>query len=114
MSACSNVHLDATEHEGQLVFLHAVKPGPANQSYGLQVAALAGVPPNVIKRAKLYLKTLESQQAAHGDGDNPQAQLALEVPDEEPDRLRESLESIDPDSLTPREALAALYDLKKL
>jgi DNA mismatch repair protein MutS len=114
LTACSNVHLDATEHEGQLVFLHAVKAGPANQSYGLQVAALAGVPPNVIKRARLYLKMLESQKVAHGHGDNPQAQLALEVLAEEPDRLRESLESIDPDSLTPREALAALYKLKDL
>ena len=112
LPACSNVHLDATEHEGQLVFLHAVKPGPANQSYGLQVAALAGVPPNVIKRAKTYLKALESQQTVNAD--HPQAQLALEVADEEPDRLRESVDSIDPDSLTPREALAALYKLKDL
>ena len=60
--ACTNVHLDATEHKGQLVFLHAVKPGPANQSYGLQVAALAGVPPIVIKRARTYLATLETHQ----------------------------------------------------
>ena len=112
LPACSNVHLDATEHKGQLVFLHAVKPGPANQSYGLQVAALAGVPPNVIKRAKVYLKTLESQQVAHGD--HPQTQLALEVVDEKPDLLRETVDSIDPDSLTPREALAALYKLKDL
>ena len=112
LPACSNVHLDATEHEGQLVFLHAVKPGPANQSYGLQVAALAGVPPNVIKRAKTYLKALESQQTVNAD--HPQAQLALEVADEEPDRLRESVDSIDPDSLTPRAALAALYKLKEL
>ena len=112
LPACRNVHLDATEHEGQLVFLHAVKPGPANQSYGLQVAALAGVPPNVIKRAKTYLKILESHRAEHGD--HPQAQLALEVADEEPDRLRETVDSIDPNSLTPREALEALYKLKKL
>jgi DNA mismatch repair protein MutS len=61
--ACANVHLDATEHKGQLVFLHAVKAGPANQSYGLQVAALAGVPPLVIRRARTYLAALESQPA---------------------------------------------------
>jgi len=71
--ACGNVHLDATEHKGQLVFLHSVRPGPANQSYGLQVASLAGVPGDVIRRAKRYLKTLESQQAAQAN--NPQTQL---------------------------------------
>ncbi len=74
--ACSNVHLDATEHKGQLVFLHAVKPGPANKSYGLQVAALAGVPPDVIKRAKKYLSLLEAQQTH----DHPQTQLPFSAP----------------------------------
>jgi len=108
---CDNVHLDATEHEGQLVFLHAVKPGPANQSYGLQVASLAGVPPTVIKRAKVYLKSLEAQRAEQND--NPQASLALEVRDEEPDVLREALDALNPDDLSPREALDALYRLKK-
>ena len=68
---CANVHLDATEHKGQLVFLHAVKPGPANRSYGLQVAALAGVPQVVVRRAKSYLATLEAQRNA----DSPQGQL---------------------------------------
>jgi DNA mismatch repair protein MutS len=109
---CDNVHLDATEHEGQLVFLHAVKPGPANQSYGLQVASLAGVPPTVIKRAKIYLKSLEAQRAEQND--NPQASLALEVIDEEPDVLREALDALNPDELSPREALDALYRLKNL
>ena len=109
---CDNVHLDATEHEGQLVFLHAVKPGPANQSYGLQVASLAGVPPTVIKRAKVYLKSLEAQRAEQND--NPQASLALEVIDEEPDVLREELDALNPDELSPREALEALYRLRDL
>ena len=109
---CDNVHLDATEHEGQLVFLHAVKPGPANQSYGLQVASLAGVPPTVIKRAKVYLKSLEAQRAEQND--NPQASLALEVIDEEPDVLREALDALNPDELSPREALDALYRLRDL
>ena len=108
---CDNVHLDATEHEGQLVFLHAVKPGPANQSYGLQVASLAGVPPTVIRRAKVYLKSLEAQRAEQND--NPQASLALEVIDAEPDLLREELDALNPDELSPREALDALYRLKK-
>ncbi|MGB5412036.1 MAG: DNA mismatch repair protein MutS [Woeseiaceae bacterium] len=114
LPACVNVHLDATEHSGQLVFLHAVKPGPANQSYGLQVAALAGVPPVVIKRAKAYLRVLESQQAANAS--NPQAQLPLTV--EEPaavdSALQDAVAELDPDSMTPREALDALYKLKDL
>ena len=114
LPACVNVHLDATEHGGQLVFLHAVKPGPANQSYGLQVAALAGVPPVVIKRAKAYLKVLESQQAANAN--NPQAQLPLTVeePAEIDTALQDALAELDPDSMTPREALDALYKLKDL
>jgi DNA mismatch repair protein MutS len=113
LPACGNVHLDATEHNGQLVFLHSVKPGPANQSYGLQVASLAGVPGDVIRRAKRYLKTLESQQAAQTN--NPQVQLDFSA--EEPaddNRIRDAVDALDPDSLSPREALEALYELKKL
>jgi len=108
---CTNVHLDASEHEGQLVFLHAVKPGPANQSYGLQVAALAGVPPQVIKRAKGFMATLESQQQHISE--SPQVQLPLSAPSED-DPLREQLQNIDPDSLSPKDALDTLYKLKKL
>ncbi len=110
---CCNVHLDATEHDGQLVFLHSVRPGPANQSYGLQVASLAGVPGDVIRRAKIYLKTLESHQAQHTQ--SPQGQLALHVetaPEDDP--LRDAIDALDPDSLSPREALGALYKLKDL
>ncbi|MDX1517674.1 MAG: DNA mismatch repair protein MutS [Woeseiaceae bacterium] len=110
--AADNVHLDATEHNGELVFLHAVKPGPANQSYGLQVAALAGVPPSVIARARTYLKSLESQQA-QGSGDHLQGQLPLQAPGGEPDALRDTLAELDPDAMTPRDALAALYELKQ-
>jgi len=113
LPACGNVHLDATEHNGQLVFLHSVRPGPANQSYGLQVASLAGVPGDVIRRARRYLKALESQQSAQAN--NPQTQLDFSV--EEPvtvDPLRDAIAALDPDSLSPREALEALYKLKKL
>ncbi|MDH3532772.1 MAG: DNA mismatch repair protein MutS, partial [Gammaproteobacteria bacterium] len=113
ISACRNVHLDATEHGGELVFLHAVKPGPANQSYGLQVAALAGVPQEVIRRARAYLRTLESLQAAHGD--SPQGQLDFAAQEPLPgDALHEAFDALDPDSLSPREALEALYRLKDL
>jgi DNA mismatch repair protein MutS len=108
---CANVHLDASDYEGQLVFLHAVKPGPANQSYGLQVAALAGVPPQVIERAKGFMATLESQP--QGVGESPQAQLPLSPPIED-DPLRDKLAEIDPDALSPREALDEIYKLKKL
>jgi len=108
---CSNVHLDATEHKGQLVFLHSVKPGPASRSYGLQVAALAGVPGKVIRRAKSYMATLQAQQSP----DSPQAQLELNVVDDNPENaLPDALDAIEPDELSPREALEKLYDLKKL
>jgi DNA mismatch repair protein MutS len=113
LPACANVHLDATEHKGQLVFLHAVKPGPANQSYGLQVAALAGVPGVVIRRAQAYLARLET----HPSGDHPQSQLPLGAPvvvAEPDDALGDALDALDPDSLSPREALDALYELRKL
>jgi DNA mismatch repair protein MutS len=109
--ACANVHLDATEHKGQLVFLHAVKAGPANQSYGLQVAALAGVPPLVIRRARTYLAALESQPAP----DSPQGSLPLSAAPEGPvNALQDALDAVDPDALTPKEALDLLYSLKKL
>jgi DNA mismatch repair protein MutS len=112
LPACANVHLDATEHNGKLVFLHSVREGPANQSYGLQVAALAGVPPEVIRRAGGYLRELEQDRAAPA---GPQAELPLFAPAEDaapalhPVLLR--LAEIDPDALTPREAQALLYEL---
>jgi DNA mismatch repair protein MutS len=112
LPSCRNVHLDATEHKGELVFLHAVKAGPANQSYGLQVAALAGVPKTVIRRAQSYLTTLETMRAAQDS--SPQASLPLSMASmtPEPDAVSELLDDIDPDSLTPREALELLYRLK--
>ena len=113
LSRCSNVHLDATEHNGKLVFLHAVKPGPANQSYGLQVASLAGVPKGVIQRAKSYLHKLEAEKV--GLSQNSQAQLPLDIGHEEPDdALRDAVNELDPDAMSPRDALDALYRLKDL
>jgi DNA mismatch repair protein MutS len=111
----ANVHLDAVEHKGELVFLHAVKPGPANQSYGLQVAALAGVPASVIRRARRFLAALEAGRRSHAPG--PQAELELLPPDPAdiaPDELRAALAELDPDALSPRAALDALYALKRL
>jgi DNA mismatch repair protein MutS len=113
LPACDNVHLDATEHKGQLVFLHAVKPGPANQSYGLQVASLAGVPKNVIKRARVYLQQLEDQRSqAEGALQQGFDFSAAEPPEDS--HLRDAIDALDPDSMTPRAALDALYELKKL
>ena len=111
LAGCENVHLDATEHRGELVFLHAVKPGPANQSYGLQVAALAGVPGKVIRRARHYLASLESQQFR--DADNPQGQLVFSTaPARESSKLQDAFAEIDPNGLSPKEALEVLYRLK--
>jgi DNA mismatch repair protein MutS len=112
LKGCSNVHLDATEHDKQLVFLHAVKPGPANQSYGLQVAALAGVPKGVIQRAKMYLKKLESEKVVQTE--SPQAQLPLIIESNQDQALRTALDELEPDTMSPRDALDALYRLKDL
>jgi DNA mismatch repair protein MutS len=110
LPACANVHLDATEHEGRLVFLHSVRDGPANQSYGLQVASLAGVPKEVIRRARRYMETLEHGQPAPG----PQGDLPLFEAPPRPDPLAERLRCVDPDSLSPRQAHALIYELKSL
>ncbi|MDP3126751.1 MAG: DNA mismatch repair protein MutS [Thiobacillus sp.] len=108
-----NVHLDAKEHGASLVFLHAVEEGPASQSYGIQVARLAGVPSPVIAAARRHLRELEDAQLQPG----PQGDLfAAHLPNDEPpphpalDQLRE----IDPDALTPKAALDMLYSLKAL
>ena len=111
-----NVHIDAVEHGDRIVFLHAVKPGPANQSYGLEVAQLAGVPRPVIKRARTHLRRLEEQSA--GDTSPQLGLFASEVESEivlaEPSASDKKLGQINPDELTPRQALDLLYELKNL
>ena len=111
IDVCANVHLDATEHGEKLIFLHTVKEGPANQSYGLQVAALAGVPTKVITAAKRYLQELERRSRATHEP-RPQQELALELPADPIHPALEALRAIDPDALSPREALDELYKLK--
>ncbi|MEO0422100.1 MAG: DNA mismatch repair protein MutS [Pseudomonadota bacterium] len=121
MDGCANVHLDATEHGEQLVFLHAVKDGPANQSYGLAVARLAGVPRPVIDEARAYLAELEQDYARH-EGEGQQTSLPLFAPTAKAeaspqaakDPIRERVEALDPDELTPRQAHDALYALRAL
>ncbi|MEQ6967311.1 DNA mismatch repair protein MutS [Pectobacterium polaris] len=113
MEGVVNVHLDAREHGDTIAFMHSVQDGAASKSYGLAVAALAGVPKEVIKRARQKLKELETlsnnASSSHIDG----AQLAL-LSNDEPSPAIEALEAIDPDALTPRQALDWLYQLKKM
>ncbi|HEY5762804.1 MAG TPA: DNA mismatch repair protein MutS, partial [Rhodocyclaceae bacterium] len=113
--ALRNVHLDAVEHGERIVFLHAVEDGPANQSYGIQVAALAGIPKPVIRAARRTLQALE--QRSVNDTRQPDlfaASTEMDVPEAVPDALREAVDAIDPDDLSPREALDLIFRLKKL
>jgi DNA mismatch repair protein MutS len=110
----ANVHLDAVEHKDSVVFLHAVEEGPASQSYGLQVAGLAGVPKGVVRQARKYLQLLEESSVSRG-GQNDLF-VGTSPVEEEPksDPVRDELGKINPDDLSPREALELLYRLKKL
>ncbi|WP_297918988.1 DNA mismatch repair protein MutS [Metallibacterium sp.] len=113
----ANVHLDAVEHGEQLVFLHAVKDGPADRSYGLAVAALAGIPKPVLAEARRTL--LELERVARRGGEAPaQSDLFAAPPATPPapqmDELLQALRELDPDSLSPRAALEALYRLRAL
>ena len=111
---CANVHLDAVEHGHRIVFLHALEEGPASQSYGIEVAALAGVPGSVIRDARRRLRMLENREIGGG----PQADLFAALPDNDPEPMSHpaltALAELDPDSLSPREALERLYALKRL
>jgi DNA mismatch repair protein MutS len=132
IDGCANVHLDATEHREGIVFLHAVKDGPASRSYGLAVAQLAGVPREVIAAAREYLAALE-RGGAHADAaahnprsrgrstpsHTPQAQLPLEPPTAPPPdprllELEAALRATSADDLTPRAALDLVYKLRAL
>jgi len=110
-----NVHLDAVEHGDSIIFMHAVKDGSANQSYGLQVAALAGIPRPVITAARQRLGQLEDNTVQLNETTIPadeQPQLGLFSSPQHTATI-ESLRAIDPDALTPRQALDALYELRK-
>jgi DNA mismatch repair protein MutS len=108
-----NVHLDAMEHGDKIVFLHAVKEGPANQSYGLQVASLAGIPQSVIENAKNKLRQLEDNAYLEQQSESGNNQLDLFSTKEcHPSVCL--LEEINPDEISPREALNMLYRLKAL
>ncbi|HET6397541.1 MAG TPA: DNA mismatch repair protein MutS [Pseudoxanthomonas sp.] len=114
----ANVHLDAVEHGEGLVFMHAVKDGAADRSFGLQVAALAGLPKATLQQARRRLAELEQRgRETHASQMAPQAldapqQFGLFAP--APSAAQEALAALDPDELTPKQALEALYRLKSL
>jgi DNA mismatch repair protein MutS len=122
----ANVHLSAVEHKDSIVFLHAVQDGPASQSYGLQVAQLAGVPQSVIKAARKHLARLEAQAldatpqldlfaAPTADANDEVLESpSTSTPSPAMRELLDALDDLDPDALTPREALDRLYQIKRL
>jgi DNA mismatch repair protein MutS len=126
IDGCANLHFDAVEHAQGIVFLHKAEDGPANRSYGLQVAKLAGVPSAVIRRARDYLSRLDKFNASGGPqadlfapiGVAPQAtaEVGAQASSDGADahEIAVQLASLDPDAMTPRDALAALYELRKL
>src|SRR3984957_15320393 len=134
IDGCANVHLDATEHGDSLVFLHAVRDGPANRSFGLQVAQLAGVPREIIAQARRYMAQLEAGSLATARAASaaqaelplfatplpapaacaPAAAPQLPAPPAPHDELRARIAAIEPDTLTPRRALELLYELRQL
>ncbi len=120
LDGCANIHFDAVEHGESIVFLHAVADGPANRSYGLQVAKLAGVPAEAIRRARSYLARLDKFNAATATQHDlfaPAADATEPTGDSSSanaNAIAAQLSALDPDAMTPRDALAALYELRKL
>lgn len=102
-----NVHLDAVEHDDKIVFMHALKDGPANQSYGLHVAQLAGVPRDIIEHAKQRLNEMESNET-----DTPPVRPRNDL-FETSDALRQALRALDLDEMSPKQALDGLYELRQ-
>ena len=118
LDALSLHHVRAKEFRGDLVLLHELADGPADRSYGIAVAKLAGLPPQVVARAKTVLDKLEKGRAetgglAAGLGDLPLFSAALDAAEAKVDALREKLTGLDIDALSPRAALDLLYELKK-
>jgi DNA mismatch repair protein MutS len=108
-----NLHVGAVESGHDIVFLHQIEPGPASRSYGVQVARLAGMPPALIRQARATLEALEAK-AQTGQAQVDLFAAPTPAPQAEPSAAERALAALDPDSLTPREALQALYRLKAL
>ena len=118
LPAVGNVHLAAVEHDERIVFLHRVQDGPTNRSYGIQVARLAGLPDAALELARRRLELLESG-ADHGAPRQPDLFAEPRTPISDgagmhADAVHQRLAEVDPDALTPRAALEALYELKAL
>ena len=116
----ANVHLDATEHQDHVVFLHHIQEGPANRSFGLQVAKLAGIPAPVLQAAGEKLSELEAGRASEsspagrtGAAPPPSPQVDL-FASAIPHPLIDEIERLDVDDLSPRQALEKLYELKRI
>ena len=109
----ANVHVEAVEHGERLIFLHTVKEGPANQSYGLQVAALAGIPKSVTAQARRYLTELERERDAMRSISSPQTELPLFAPPQISAAIA-ALRAVDAEALSPRDALDFVFRLKQL
>jgi DNA mismatch repair protein MutS len=108
-----NVHVSAAESGDDIVFLHDIQPGPASRSYGVQVARLAGMPASLVRQARATLEALETQQRSSD------AQIDLfappaALPEREPSAIEAALASVNPDALSPKEALDTLYRLKTI
>ncbi len=110
----ANVHLDAAEHGKGIVFLHKVEEGAANQSYGIQVAQLAGIPKSVVASAKRKLTQLENNQLLQSEHQPDMFAANAEVEEVPQHPVVSELEAIQPDDLTPKQALELLYKLKGL
>ena len=106
----ANVHLDAVEHKDKIVFLHRLEGGPADRSYGIHVAHLAGIPKDVVRAARRHLAELEKHLRPAGTQDD----LFNATPAAPEDALRRTLAALEPDKLSPREAMEALYRLKDI
>ena len=109
-----NVHLDAIEHDGEVIFLYEVKHGAANQSYGLQVARLAGIPESILTDAKHRLSSLEHGHLQKVEKSTEQIPIFSDPKNDSLVRIRDHLEGIDPEAISPREALDHLYELRQL
>ncbi len=115
LEGCANVHFDAAEHKNGIVFLHAVEDGPANQSYGLQVAKLAGVPAEALRQARSFLARLDQFSVRRDVQSDLFSATAPQSATARPDApVLDRLAALDPDALSPRDAHAALYELKRL
>lgn len=112
LNGAKNLSLRAREHEGELIFLHDVREGAADRSYGIQVAKLAGLPSAAVSRAKAVLERLESEGSDLRISDLPLFTAVPPTPEPKPSAIEEALSKIDPDGLSPRDALDLIYALR--